>query len=147
MVLEQLMNKLTVLRNNTQLNPAWGGVVLSAGLVAYIAWVIITKKDIVPTGLRVFVAAVGLRVFVAAVGVSFLTILTLVVVTMPFTIELQVTAVKEEVSIEEINEYFVASDIVLDDKNIICTLTPDKEHYRDVREWLKENEGKTNERA
>lgn len=146
MVLEQLMNKLTVLRNNTQLNPAWGGVVLSAGLVAYIAWVIITKKDIVPT---------GLRVFVAAVGVSFLTISTLVVVTMPFTIELQVTAVKEEVSIEEINEYFVASDIVLDDKNIICTLTPDKEHYltpdkehyRDVREWLKENEGKTNERA
>lgn len=138
MVLEQLMNKLTVLRNNTQLNPAWGGVVLSAGLVAYIAWVIITKKDIVPT---------GLRVFAAAVGVPFLTISTLVVVTMPFTIELQVTAVKEEVSIEEINEYFVASDIVLDDKNIICTLTPDKEHYRDVREWLKENEGKTNERA
>lgn len=80
--------------------------------------------------------AFGLPVSIRVLAVIFSTIvlvyLMFSVVTTPYTIELQVTAVKEEVSIEEINEYFVVSDIALDDKNIICTLTPDKEHYREV---------------
>lgn len=130
MMLNEAMEKVTVLRWEIMPKGAWSIVILLFGLAVYFLVCII--KDWLSSR-RLCLVAMAMCMFMG--GILFLD-----GIRAPMDIEIQIIARTEDITIPDLNEWFEFSDIAIGEGEFICTLKPKtygKDNtYADVIAWL-----------
>lgn len=142
MMFNEVVEKLNILNDMTTANRMW--LLLAVGVIFGVFFLIaLIKRETfwqIPTSFGIFMLA--FCVINGAYG-------GYCAYKEPTTIALQVSANVEDVTIEDISQYFDCSEITLNEGKLVCVVKPkrnyfdnDKSYWRETDNWLEEKGAK-----
>lgn len=138
MTLEEIWDNITILSDNTIINPVLFGGCLDIFLSVAL---LVSTIQVYRYGFgRVRPLRIILRIIVILGNIGLAVLCFWFYTCKPYFIKLQISANVETVSAEQLSEYFEMSDISIGNGQIICEIKPKSDCYNEVSELLEDSD-------